>query len=72
MEKLRAGLMTMSRRRAKDNVSLIRELGRRKTEEFVDNWLKHTFHDGASYHVEVRFADEVAVPPVIKEVEPIR
>jgi hypothetical protein len=72
MEKLRAGLMTMSRRRAKDNIGLIRELGRRKTEEFVDNWLKHAFHDGATYHVEVRFADEVVVPPVIKEVEPIR
>jgi hypothetical protein len=72
LDKLRAGLMEMSRRRAKDNISLIRELGRRKTAEFVDNWLKHAYQDGASYHVEVRFADEVTVPPVVKEVEPVR
>ena len=72
LDKLRAGLMEMSRQRARDNIGLIRELGRRKTEEFVDNWLKHTYHDGASYHVEVRFTDEVAAPSVIKEVEPVR
>ena len=58
LEKLRDGLMEMSRRRARDNTALIRELGRRKTEEFVQNWLAHTFPDGHAYHVEVRFADE--------------
>jgi hypothetical protein len=58
LEKLRDGLMEMSRRRARDNIALIRELGRRKTEEFVQNWLAHTFPDGHAYHVEVRFTDE--------------
>jgi hypothetical protein len=72
MDKLRSGLMEMSRQRAESNIDIIRELGRKKTEEFVDNWLKHTYDDGASYHVEVRFSDEVTAPPTIKEVEPIR
>jgi hypothetical protein len=59
LEKLKRGLMRMSRRRARENIDLVRELGRRKTEEFVQNWLVQTFSDGSSYHVEVRFADEV-------------
>jgi len=72
LDKLREGLMEMSRQRAKGNISLIRELGRRKTEEFVDNWLKHTFHEGASYHVEARFTDEAAAPTILREGEPVR
>jgi hypothetical protein len=72
LDKLRAGLMEMSRGRAKDNIELVRELGRRKTAEFVNNWLKSSFQDGESYHVEVRFADEVATPPAFKEVETVR
>jgi hypothetical protein len=58
IQKLQNGLMHMSRGRARDNIALIRELGRQKTEEFVQNWLAHTFDDGEVYRVEVRFADE--------------
>ena len=50
--------MHMSRQRARHNIELIREMGRRKTEEFVHNWLAHTFTDGDVYSVEVVFADE--------------
>ncbi len=58
LAKLRDGLMEMSRQRAEENIELIRELGRRKTQEFVEKWLAHTFDDGTSYGVEIRFADE--------------
>jgi hypothetical protein len=77
LEKLRNGLMRMSRQRARHNIELIREMGRRKTEEFVHNWLTHTFSDGDVYHVEVRFVDEQTAlddwKPISPEVEkPIR
>jgi hypothetical protein len=56
---LRLGLVEMARERAHDNVELVREIGRRKTEEFVEGWLFHDFGETARrYHVEVVFADE--------------
>ena len=58
LERLRAGITEMSRRRAADNVELIRELARRETEEFVARWLAARFVDGDDFTVEVLFADE--------------
>lgn len=58
LEALKAGLTEMAERRARENVPLIRELGRVKVEEFVGNWLARSFGDGEEYHVEVVFADE--------------
>ena len=58
IEKLKVGLTAMSVKRAQEHVSLIRETGRRRTEEFVANWLVQAFGDGGEYHVEVFFADE--------------
>jgi len=58
IEKLKVGLTAMSVKRAQEHVSLIRETGRRRTEEFVANWLAQAFGDGGEYHVEVFFADE--------------
>lgn len=55
---LKEGLTRMSRQRARDNLELVREMGRRKVEEFVTNWLLNAFGDGGEYHVEVLFADE--------------
>ena len=71
VDKLREGLMEMSRQRARDNIGLIRELGRRKTVEFVQKWLTQTFSDGTDYHVEVYFARET-LPPERRTVEPVR
>ena len=71
IDKLREGLMEMSRQRARDNVELIRELGRRKTAEFVQKWLTQTFSDGTTYHVEVVFADESRAPEQ-RAIEPVR
>jgi hypothetical protein len=70
--KLREGLMEMSRKRAHENIALIRELGRRKTAEFVQKWMTQTFSDGASYHVEVQFLDERRSPERQRQIEPPR
>ncbi len=59
LSRLRAGITEMAQQRARDNVDLVRELGRRKTEEFVENWLARSFADGDQYHARVIFADEL-------------
>lgn len=63
LTKLQEGITALARRRARENIELVRELGRRKTEEFVTHWLVQAFSDGASYRVEVAFADEGPRPP---------
>ena len=64
LEKLRAGMSAMAHRRAQENVHLVREVGRRKTEEFVAAWLLHSFDQGAgSYRVDVVFSDEAKTAP---------
>jgi hypothetical protein len=70
MKKLQDGLMKMSRLRARDNIELIRELGRAKTEEFVRNWLAQTYSDGTRFNVDVRFADELATTTIPRRVGP--
>ena len=59
MSRLQAGLTDMTRGRAEENIPLVRELGRRKTAEFVDTWLGRSFDDEQAYRVEVVFADEL-------------
>lgn len=59
IEQLRRGITAMSVERARENVGLVRELGRRRTAEFVRTWLAGSFGDGEDYRVEVVFADEV-------------
>lgn len=62
LARLKQGVTRMARHRARENLDLVRELGRRKVEEFVTNWLLQAFGDGGDYDVEVRFADEVGTP----------
>lgn len=62
--KLKEGITTMAKMRARENLALVRELGRRVTEEFVASWLAEAFGDGGAYRVEVVFADEVEGPPL--------
>lgn len=65
LEKLRLGLSQMAESRARDNLALVREIGRRKTEEFVANWLFRDFGaDANRYRVEVTFADESPLRPL--------
>lgn len=60
LEELKRGLTQMSIRRSRDHLPLIRETGRRKTREFIENWLVQSFGDGHDYRVRVVFADEFA------------
>jgi hypothetical protein len=60
LENLKRGLTDLSKRRARENVPLVRELGRKKTEEFVRTWLLSRYEDASSYRVVVVFADEAA------------
>jgi hypothetical protein len=58
LENLKRGLGELSRARASENVALVRELGRKKTAEFLRTWLLSRYDDAASYQIEVAFADE--------------
>lgn len=58
LQQLKRGLTEMSKARAREQVEIVREIGRRKTEEFVANWLLRAFDDAEDYTVEVVFPDE--------------
>ncbi len=59
MERLRLQLMDRLASRAGENISLVRELGRRRTADFVRTFLLSRFGEGAGdYRIEVRFRDE--------------
>ncbi len=60
--KLRQGLSELAKQRARENVALVRETGRRQTEEFVLTWLQARFSDGKDLRAQVRFADEPPTP----------
>lgn len=64
---LKAGLTEMSKAKARQNVSLVREVGRRRTEEFVERWLVNGFSDGAAHRARVVFADEAPALPLSRE-----
>lgn len=55
---LQSGLTELSRARARDQISVVRETARRHTEEFVANWLAGAFDAGEIHRVDVVFADE--------------
>jgi len=65
LQRLKAGISEMARRRAAENIELVREMGRQKTEEFVRTWLSHRFSGAEDLLVEVIFRDEV--PPGMVE-----
>jgi hypothetical protein len=61
--RLQQGLTTLAEGRAREHVPIVRELGRRKTAEFVEKWLVARFQDGNDYRVRVAFADELPPAP---------
>ncbi|MBI4658368.1 MAG: hypothetical protein HY735_05910 [Verrucomicrobia bacterium] len=71
-ENLKKSIMPMVQRRAKENVGLVRETGRKEVADFVEKWLARSFVDGNKFPVKVYFADEelpanlTAVPTVKK------
>jgi hypothetical protein len=58
MNNLKSSITSLSYQKALTNISLVRETGRAKTEQFVENWLERNFSDGKKYPVKVRFSDE--------------
>jgi len=60
LDHLRAELTPLAARRARQQLPLVRETGRRSVESFVETWLVHGFADGGDYRARVRFADEPA------------
>ena len=44
--------------RAKENIPLVKETGRKQVGEFVESWLARSFTDGKVYAVKVYFPDE--------------
>jgi hypothetical protein len=63
-EGLKAALAELLRERARQHVPLVRDVGRRKVQEFVEKWLVERFSDGRAYRVEVAFADEAGPAPL--------
>ena len=62
LDHLRAELTPLAARRARAQLPLVRETGRRSVESFVETWLVQRFADGAGYRARVRFADEPPSP----------
>lgn len=57
-ENLKNSITSLSVLRAKENVPLVRENGRRQIMEFVERWLARSFTDGKQYPVKVHFPGE--------------
>jgi hypothetical protein len=60
LDRLRASLSSLAAHRARQQIPLVRETGRRSVEAFVEKWLVQRFADGDGYRARVRFADEPA------------
>jgi hypothetical protein len=70
-ERLRDTLTGALANRARDNEKLVREVGRKKVTEFVEQWLSEKFGDAKEYKVKVIFPDEApTTPPAELPVKP--
>jgi len=67
VEGLKQSITVLARDRARENINLVRETGRRQTGEFVEKWLMKSFTDGKQYPVKVYFADEKPPPSLASE-----
>ena len=56
---LKESITALSYLKARSNVSLVRETGRKEVETFVENWLAKSFTDGKAYAVKVQFRNEL-------------
>jgi hypothetical protein len=57
-ENLKKSLTSLVALKAKENVALVRETGRKQVSDFVENWLMRSFSDGRQHTVKVYFANE--------------
>jgi hypothetical protein len=67
LENLKKAITFLAQQRARENIAIVRETGRRQTEEFVEKWLARTFADGKKYPVKVFFEGE-ALPVELQAV----
>jgi hypothetical protein len=58
LDNLKQSISSLVVLRAKDNIPLVRETGRRQTAEFVEKWLAGSFADGKEVAVKVYFPGE--------------
>ena len=58
LENLKQSITSLVTLKARENIPLVRENGRRQTAEFVERWLMKSFTDGKQYTVQVHFPDE--------------
>jgi hypothetical protein len=58
LENLKGSISSLVTLRAKENIPLVRETGRKEVAEFVENWLARTYSDGKKYNVKVYFPGE--------------
>ena len=57
-ENLKKSITFLTNLRARENIKLIRDTGRKQTAEFVERWLARNFSDGKNYAVKVYFPGE--------------
>jgi hypothetical protein len=57
-ENLKKSITLLAHQKARQNIALVRESGRKQTAEFVEKWLTKSFADGNKYPVKVYFQDE--------------
>jgi hypothetical protein len=70
LEDLKSSITWMVNQKARQNIGLVRETGRKQTEAFVETWLAGSFADGKKYPVIVRFRNELhtnAPAPLLKD-----
>jgi hypothetical protein len=58
LDNLKRSITSLVTLRAKENIPLIRESGRREISEFVENWMARSFMDSTNYYVKVYFPGE--------------
>ena len=58
LDNLKQSLTSLSMLKARENIPLVRENGRRQTAEFVERWLMKSFTDSKDYTVKVYFPGE--------------
>jgi hypothetical protein len=62
-KRLKQNLMGLISLRAKENIPLVKETGRKQIADFVETWLARSFTDGKVYAVRVYFPDEKILLP---------
>ena len=66
MDQLRKGISDLVVQKAQDNTALVKELGRKKTEDFIRTWMGGAFPQTGPLVVKVMFEGEETGTPNIK------